>query len=70
MSMEYIRQYYGVPAKRSGCVIIKAKYCDINGIIVGSKNACLRIRIEPYLHVTGSRKGILTYHPTDNIEYL
>ena len=64
MSMEYIRKYYGVPAKRGGKVkIINQKVgVQFAGIITGSKDAYLRISINR------QRSGL--YHPTDNIVYL
>ena len=64
MSMEYIRHYYGVPAKRGTKVKIKSPASPsviFDGVIVGSKNAWLRVRVNG---------RIMTYHPTDNIEYI
>lgn len=53
MSMEYIRDYYKVPAKRGRKVIVIGKL----GIITGSKGAYLRVRLE-------GEKGSSLYHPT------
>jgi hypothetical protein len=57
--MNYIRNYYKVPAKRGG----KVKYEGKTGIIIGSRLAYLRIRLE-------GEKEIKSYHPTYNLEYL
>jgi len=57
--MEYIRKYYGVPAKRGGRIKFKGK----PGTIVGSDRSYLRIRFD-------GEKAIYTYHPTWEIEYL
>ena len=65
MSMEYIRKTYGVPAKRGGHVKVsigKDRDIPVDGVIVGSKGARLRIRI-------AGQKHILSYHPTWRIEY-
>ncbi len=64
MSMEYIRKFYNVPAKRGAEVTIKTpKMGDIKGVIVASRGAYLRIR------TSLPKSKILTYHPTDHIEY-
>jgi len=64
MSMKYIRDYYGVPAKRGTQVTITTpKMGDIQGTIVASRGAYIRVRPD----LSGGR--ILTYHPTDNIRY-
>lgn len=59
MSMEQIRNHYGVPAKRGILV------CAIGnaGVIVGSRDGKLRIRVNV-------SQLILTYHPTYKINYL
>ena len=57
--MEYIRNYYKVPAKRGA----KIQYKGQNGTIVGALNGCLRVRLE-------GEKKIKTYHPTWEIKYL
>lgn len=62
MSMEYIRKTYNVPAKRGGK--IKWLYHSFtDGIITGSKGACLRIKL-----ATETRSKL--FHPTWMIEYL
>jgi hypothetical protein len=57
--MEYIRKYYNVPAKRGGRVDYQGRL----GIITGSVNGYLRIRLDGEKH---SRR----YHPTWKIKYL
>lgn len=52
--MAYIRDYYGVPAKRGAIVYYKGH----RGIITGSKSAYLRVRLE------GS-DTIMSFHPKD-----
>jgi len=54
MSLEYIRKYYGVPAKRGAQV----RYKGTHGIITGSRGAYIRVRLE-------GEKRSLPYHPTD-----
>ena len=66
MSMQYIRNTYNVPAKRGGHIKIttsRNKDVVFEGVIVGSRGAYLRVRVE-------GQKHLLTYHPTRNIEYL
>ena len=59
MSMQYIRDYYGVPAKRGG----RVRYMgDKTGKITGTKGPHLRIRLD-------GEKVIHSYHPRWNIEY-
>ena len=59
MSLNYIREFYNVPAKRGMSVLVQGK----KGIIVGARHQYLRIRIE-------GEKKIGSYHPTWEIEYL
>jgi hypothetical protein len=59
MSMIYIREYYGVPARRGGRVMYRGQ---LTGTIVGSYGAYLRIRMD------GSRHARV-YHPTWEIVY-
>lgn len=67
MSMEYIRKYYGVPAKRGG----KLRYsggpgAPVSAEIIGTKGAYLKCRI-----IEGMNSGLKTLlHPTWKIEYL
>ncbi len=59
MSMEYIRETYGVPAKRGTPV----EYCEAeHGVIVGAKGAYLRVRF------LGERRP-RTLHPTYALRY-
>ena len=57
--MDYIRRYYGVPAKRFGRVKFQGK----PGTITGSDGAYLRVRLD-------GQKRVGKYHPTWEIEYL
>lgn len=57
--MDYIRSYYGVPAKRGG----RIKYKGRLGTITGSHNARLCVRLD-------GDKQSGDYHPTWEIEYL
>lgn len=59
MSLEYIRNYYGVNAKKGGKV--RDPKGQI-GTITGSNNAHVMVRIEGIKHS-------VPYHPTD-LEYL
>ena len=62
MSMEYIRKTYNVPAKRGTKVKISCdRDIEFDGVIVASKGARLKIRVN-------GRIG--TYHPSYCIEYL
>ena len=66
MSMKYIREHYGVPAKRGGRVRFAPdgnRYLTCEGVIVGSRGAHLRIRM-------GEEKRSGIYHPTCDLEYL
>ncbi len=57
--MDYIRRFYGVPAKQGGRIKYKGKL----GTILGSRNAHLRIRLD-------GEKRVANYHPEYEIEYL
>lgn len=59
MSLEYIRNYYGVQAKKGGRVKAYGK----PGTIIGARNAHLLIKLDGERHSN-------SYHPTDGIEYL
>lgn len=52
--MAYVRDFYGVPAKRGGIVFYKGH----RGVITGSENAYLRVRMEDF-------DIIKTFHPND-----
>ena len=60
--MNYIRNYYGVPAKRGARIYYT--HAKKYGTIVGSKGAYLRIRMDG----EGGAGGL--YHPTWCIQYL
>jgi hypothetical protein len=68
--MKYIRDTYGVPAKRGARVVV-VEYVGVGsrvvrktgGTITGSRGAHLRIRLD-------GRAYSLNYHPTHMIEYL
>ena len=64
MSMKYIRETYGVPAKRGMEITFqKCEHVAPNrGWIVGSKGDYLRVRFAGNL-------GIFSLHPTWNIVY-
>jgi hypothetical protein len=59
MSMQNIRDCYGVPAKRGAPVMTEAGA----GVITGSRGQYLRIRLY------GDRRSKI-YHPTWRIEYV
>lgn len=63
MTMKYIRDYYGVPAKRGMRVAYTDSLRRVVGTITGSRNGYLRIRID-------GNKRVEFYHPTFGIEYL
>jgi len=58
MSMEYIREFYKVPAKRGGRVLVNGWA----GTIVSSAGQYLKIRLD------GSRV-VRQYHPTWRVTY-
>lgn len=60
MSMEYIRRYYGVPARRGA----RVKASGEAGTIVASKGCYLRIRFD------GRPYGRVNFHPTWEMEYV
>ena len=62
MSMQYIRKYYGVPAKRGGRIVYTGGYLPREGTIVGSIGAHLKLRLD------GDNKAS-AFHPTWEIEY-
>lgn len=61
MSMEYIRNYYRVPAKRGGRV--RSTYWKKDGTIKGTDGAYLRILFD-------GESEVGTYHPTWELVYL
>lgn len=58
MSMDYIRRYYKVPAKRG----MRIKFCGQPAVITSTTRAYLRIRVD------GDDFSIVV-HPTWEIEY-
>lgn len=58
MSAEYVRAYYGVPAKRGMRIVADGK----PGKIVGFDGAHLRVRLDGETHIGN-------WHPTWRIEY-
>ena len=63
MSMEYIRTYYRVPAKRGGRVIYTGSAGARQGTITGSRGARILIRLD-------GEPNAMVFHPTWQIEYL
>lgn len=64
MSMQYIRDYYGVPARRGGMVdVLGDDGMKFRGVITGAEGARLRVRL-----LCGKYVGL--YHPKYNLEYL
>lgn len=63
MSMEYIRNTYGIPAKRGARVEYSANGVIVQGTIQGTKGAYLRIKMD------GDKVSRL-YHPTWQLKYL
>ena len=54
MSLEYIREYYGVPAKRGEPVA----YRGTPGVVTGASGPHVNVRLD-------GQKHSLPYHPTD-----
>lgn len=52
--LEYVRNYYGVPAKKGKIV----KYKDKLGVITGASGPHVKVRLD-------GEKNALPYHPTD-----
>lgn len=59
MSMQYIRDYYGVPAKRHSRVVVDGK----PGVITGSSGPHLKVRFD-------GEKVSDKAHPTWRVTYL
>jgi hypothetical protein len=59
VSLGYIRDYYQVPAKRFGRVVVDGK----PGVIVGARAASLSVRFDGERHTTPA-------HPTWRVTYL
>ena len=54
MGFDYIRDYYGVPARRGEPV----KYKGNHGVVTGTSGAYVKVRLEGQKHSN-------PYHPTD-----
>lgn len=63
MSLEYIRRYYDVPAKRGVRVQFNGYGCPLQGVIVGSSDTSLQVRWD-----NGTK--VVCLHPTWMVEYL
>jgi hypothetical protein len=61
--MKFIRDSYGVPARRGGRVVYTGKAMATTGTITSAKGARLRVRMDGEKHT-----GI--YHPTWAMRYL
>ena len=62
-SMNYIRSYYGVPARRGGRVRYYGGEVDQMGTIMSARGGYLRIQLD------GHGKSF-NFHPTWKLEYL
>ncbi|SPU49879.1 hypothetical protein [Bordetella trematum] len=63
MSLNYIRDTYGVPAKRGARVEYTGNGCAIQGTITSSRGAHLMVRLDGH-------KFSNPFHPTWKIRYL
>lgn len=63
MSLEYIRNYYSVPAKRGGRIRFTGFDAPREGKIVGARQQYLRVRFDGW-------KRPQTLHPTWEVTYL
>ncbi|MET8648510.1 hypothetical protein [Nocardia aurea] len=63
MSMQYVRDYYGVPAKRGGRVRYTGDKEPRLGTIASARHGGLRIRLD-------GDKRAMPFHPTWELEYL
>ncbi len=63
MSIEWVRETYGVPAKRGGRVEYTGGAKPVLGTIVGASGGHLSIRLDGGKHA-------LPYHPTWKLRYL
>jgi hypothetical protein len=60
--MKYIREYYGVPAKRGMRVTYSGSQATKTGVITSARGANLMIRIDGMKHPR-------PYHPTWELSY-
>ncbi|WP_109527219.1 MULTISPECIES: hypothetical protein [Nocardia] len=63
MSMQYVRDYYKVPAKRGGRVRYTGDKEPRLGTITAARGGGLRIRLD-------GDKWAMPFHPTWELEYL
>lgn len=63
MSMQYVRDYYRVPAKRGGRIRYTGDREPRLGTITSARGGSLRIRLDGEKHAA-------PYHPTWELEYL
>lgn len=65
MSMQYIRDYYGVPAKRGARIRFTGRSDGVaqEGVITGTRNAHIRVRFDGDLCTS-------RLHPTWEVEYI
>ncbi|NKR52957.1 hypothetical protein GS481_02060 [Rhodococcus hoagii] len=64
MSMQYIRNYYRVPAKRGARIVYREFGPRKEGVIVGSCDQYLRVRFD-------DNPGLIeTVHPTSGVTYV
>lgn len=64
MTLKYIRDHYGVPAKRGQKLIYSGSGRPLEGVIINAQGAHLMVRIAEF----GERPVKL--HPTWEIEYV
>lgn len=84
LSAQYVRDHYKVPAKRGGRIAwTSPSGVKRNATIVGFRGQYLRVRFDDAVPTLPSgafashrdataarRTGIVTLHPTDNVQYL
>lgn len=63
MSLDYIREHYGVPARIGGRVEYSGGKAPVTGEITGARSAHLLIRLAGQRHSS-------PYHPTWKLRYL
>ena len=61
--MKYIRDYYGVPAKRGARIRYTGSPEPISGTVVAARDARLHVRLDGIKHIA-------RLHPTWEVEYL
>ena len=63
MSLIYIRNHYGVPAKRGMTIEFTGASAPLRGVVVGASGVYLRVRLD-------GEKRARTFHPTWEMKYL